>query len=108
MKLQINDIGGNIIKQDHRYIVRDNNHLNNLVVSSTNLNPLHSTTGHAHPGQEEVYYFIQGHGTLELGNTVHEFRPGDVFLIENGAFHRVHAGADSVYFVCVFDATKCR
>ena len=37
MKFNINDIGGNIAKQDDRYIVKDNTSLKNLVVSSTHL-----------------------------------------------------------------------
>ena len=35
MRLNINDIGGNIAKEDDRYIVKDNTTLKNLVVSST-------------------------------------------------------------------------
>ena len=38
MKFKIDDINGNIVKQDDRYIVKDNTHLKNLVVSSTKLN----------------------------------------------------------------------
>ena len=52
--LNINDIGGVITKEDDRYVVKDNTLLKDLVVSSTNLNPMKSTTGHKHKGQEEV------------------------------------------------------
>ena len=31
---------------------------------------------------------------------------GDVVLIEDGVFHRVHAGARGCYFVCVFDGRR--
>ena len=31
------DIGGEVVKEDERYIVKDNTELNNLVVSSTRL-----------------------------------------------------------------------
>ena len=31
---------------------------------------------------------------------------GDVVLIEDGVFHRVHAGPRGVYFVCVFDGRR--
>jgi hypothetical protein len=29
-----------------------------------------------------------------------------VVLIEDGVFHRVHAGPDGLYFVCVFDGRR--
>ena len=110
MKLNINDIGGKIAKQDIRYVVRDNTSLKNLVLSSTRLQPGYSTSGHKHPGQEEVYYFVEGSGTIELAqkNNINTLRvkPGDVVLIEDGVFHRVHAGADEMYFVCVFDGKR--
>ena len=60
MKINIDDIGGILVKEDDRYIVKDNTDLNNLVVSSTNLNPGKQTTGHKHAGQEEVYIFVKG------------------------------------------------
>ena len=56
--ININDIGGTVTKEDDRYVVKDNTLLNNLVVSSTDLKPLKSTSGHNHRGQEEVYFFV--------------------------------------------------
>ena len=52
MKLTINDIGGKVVKDNDTYVVKDNTHLNNLVVSSTLLYPGKQTTGHTHPGPE--------------------------------------------------------
>tara|TARA_X000001036_G_C20276418_1_gene642536 strand:+ start:310 stop:651 length:342 start_codon:yes stop_codon:yes gene_type:complete len=111
MKLDIKNIGGKTVKEDTRYIVKDNKLLKNLVLSSTNLMPNKSTTGHAHQGQEEVYYFVEGWGTMELIDTNgqvsdYEVKPGSVILIEDGYFHRVHAGSDGCYFVCVFDGKR--
>ena len=55
MKLSGNfGVSGILAKEDERYQVIDNNTLNNLVLSSTNLNPGHSTSGHKHKGQEEA------------------------------------------------------
>ena len=104
MRLSINDIGGEVAKQDERYVVKDNTTLKNLVVSSTRLQPRKSTSGHKHEGQEEVYYFIEGTGKMELDDDTIKVQPGDVVLIEDGVFHRVHAGMyEELYFVCVFD-----
>lgn len=111
MKYNILDIGGDIVKDNETYLLKDNKTLKNLVVSSTNLNGMHSTRGHAHVGQEEVYYFVSGSGTMELidlngKKTVHKVEPGTVVLIEDGHFHRVHAGEQGCYFVCVFDGRR--
>jgi mannose-6-phosphate isomerase-like protein (cupin superfamily) len=107
MRLSINDIGGEVAKQDERYVVKDNTTLKNLVVSSTRLQPRKSTSGHKHEGQEEVYYFIEGTGKMELDDNTIKVQPGDVVLIEDGVFHRVHAGMyEELYFVCVFDGRR--
>ncbi len=66
MKVKIGNVGGKIAKEDERYVVKDNTSLNNLVLSSTDLKPKMSTSGHSHKGQEEVYYFVSGSGRMEL------------------------------------------
>ena len=106
MKLAIDDIGGEVVKEDDRYIVKDNKLLNNLVVSSTKLKPKKSTSGHSHAGQEKVYYFVKGSGKIELDDKTVNVKVGDVVLIEDGVFHRVHAGPYGCYFVCVFDGRR--
>jgi len=106
MKIGNWDIGGKIVKQDDRYTVKDNTELNNLIVSSTRLNPNKSTTGHKHEGQEEVYFFLNGTGKMELDDDHFDVYPGDTVLIKDGVFHRVHAGDKELYFVCVFDGRR--
>ena len=104
--ININDIGGTITKEDDRYIVKDNTMLKNLVISSTDLKPLKSTSGHNHRGQEEVYFFVKGTGKIELDGKEMNVKSGDTVLIEDGVFHKVHAGPDGCYFVCVFDGKR--
>ena len=104
--ININDIGGSITKEDDRYVVKDNNLLKNLVVSSTDLKPMKSTSGHEHKGQEEVYFFVKGNGRMELDGKEINVSVGDTVLIEDGVFHRVHAGSEGCYFVCVFDGKR--
>ncbi len=105
-KYNINDIGGIVAKEDERYRVCDNSELNNLVLSSTDLNPNMSTSGHKHPGQEEIYFFIKGSGEMEINDKKFPVSKGDTVLIKDGDFHRVHAGNDGCYFVCVFDGKR--
>ncbi|MBR20654.1 MAG: cupin [Euryarchaeota archaeon] len=109
--MHINDIGGEVAKEDDRYTVIDNTTLNNLVLSSTDLKATKSTSGHGHAGQEEVYIFHKGSGKMELidlNGKHHDksIKAGDVILIPDGWFHRVHAGPQGIYFVCVFDGRR--
>ena len=60
LKYAWHDIGGEVIKDNEVYLLKDNKTLNNLVLSSTCLHRDKSTNGHRHPGQEEVYVFVQG------------------------------------------------
>ena len=107
MKFNINDIGGKIAKEDERYVVKDNTTLKNLVVSSTFLEANKSTSGHRHAGQEEVYYFVSGKGQMELDHKIFDVGSGDVVLIEDNVFHKVHNTGDyGLYFVCVFDGRR--
>ena len=105
IKVNINDIGGSIANQDERYIVKDYQFGNKLVLSSTLLEPNMSTSGHFHNGQEEVYFFVSGEGEMELNSDRFKVRPGDVVNIEDGVFHRVFntQSNQQLYFVCVFD-----
>ena len=106
MKVKTYNIKGKIAKQDERYVVEDNTTLKNLVLSSTDLQPMKSTSGHKHAGQEEVYYFVKGSGKMELDKKTISFIEGDIVLIEDGVFHRVHAGPHGAYFLCVFDGRR--
>ena len=107
MKYSDWDIGGEITKEDDRYTVKDNTHLNNLVVSSTMLRAGKSTTGHRHAGQEEVYIFIKGSGQMELDHKIFDVTAGDTVLIEDNVFHKVHNTSDyGLEFICVFDGRR--
>ena len=101
------NIEGKIVKEDDRYIVKDNTSLNNLVISTTTLHPDKSTSGHKHEGQEEGYIFMQGSGRMELDGKEFNVKEGDLILIEDGVFHRVHnTGTVDLYMVCVFDGGR--
>lgn len=108
MKIEGNfEIGGLVVKQDDRYVVKDNNLLKNLILSSTRLNAGKHTTGHKHAGQEEVYMFIDGQGEMLLDEKRFVVKAGDIVLIQDGVFHRVYNTSESpLYFVCVFDGRR--
>ena len=100
------EIGGKVVKEDDRYVVKDNTTLKNLVLSSTRLNAKKETSGHKHKGQEEIYFFIEGYGEMQLDDDKFSVEPGSIVLIKDGVFHKVHAGPKGCYFVCVFDGKR--
>ena len=101
------NIGGSIIKDDATYILRDNVFGESLVLSSTMLRANKSTNGHKHDDQEEVYFFIKGHGEMEIDDERFEVKLGDIVTINKGEFHRVHnTGSYGLYFVCVFEGKR--
>jgi|TARA_R110001583_G_scaffold107020_1_gene255533 mannose-6-phosphate isomerase-like protein (cupin superfamily) len=105
--INLENIGGSVVKQDDRYIVRDNEFGNNLVISSTRLFAHKETSGHSHVGQEEVYFFAEGTGIMELDKTRFTVKSGDVVPINDGVFHKVYNDSDEdLYFVCVFNGNR--
>ena len=106
LRVTMDNVGGSIAKEDERYTVTDNTALKDMVLSSTRLKPSCSTNGHKHEGQEEVYFFQEGEGTIELDGEAHHFKPGSIFLIQDNVFHKVNASSTGAYFVCVFNGVR--
>ncbi len=104
MKVKLDDVDGNIVKDNDTYILTDNNYLNNLTYSRTFLKPGKKTNGHSHENEEEVYIFTSGNALMQIDNEYHHAQKGDVFLIKSGEFHRVF-NKDEDYpceFTCIF------
>lgn len=111
MKVNTDKILGNVIRDTDVYVVEDNTTLKNLTLSKTILHPGKCTSGHSHPGLEEVYYFISGYGTMQLHDSKFPVQSGDIVLIPDGAFHKVFNQAtwedesdskSDLVFICVF------
>jgi mannose-6-phosphate isomerase-like protein (cupin superfamily) len=107
LKFHNSDIGGEVVKDNETYLLKDNKTLNNLVLSSTRLYRGQSTRGHSHEGQEEVYFFVQGTGIMLVDEQKFRVNAGDIILIPDGAFHRViNDGEMHLLFNCVFDGKR--
>lgn len=107
IKLNTNTIGGDIIKANDVYTLRDNKTLKNLVLSQTILHVSKNTNGHYHEGQEEVYFFMYGLGKMQVGEETFEVKSGDIVLIPDGLFHKVwNIGESDLIFNCVFDGNR--
>jgi len=106
-KVTMKDIGGKVIKDTDVYLLKDNAFGNKLVLSSTFLRANQNTTGHRHEGQEEVYFFVDGEGEMEIDHRRFTVEAGDVVCINDGEFHKVYnTGHLGLYFVCVFDGGR--
>ena len=105
MKVKLDKIHGEVVKDNETYTLTDNNFLSNLTLSQTYLKPGQATRGHSHDNQEEVYTFTRGNGTMVIGEVEHDALPGDTFLIKAGNFHRVINKSDlePCVFTCVFE-----
>tara|TARA_Y100001949_G_C15786436_1_gene243000 strand:+ start:177 stop:497 length:321 start_codon:yes stop_codon:yes gene_type:complete len=102
-----NQAGWKVVKEDKRYVVKDNDSLKKLITSITVLNPQYSTTGHSHSGQEEVYIFRSGDGEMEINERRFKVNEGDIIFIQDGDFHRVHnTSQELLEFICIFDGVR--
>lgn len=107
IKFRNENIGGDIIKANAVYTLRDNKTLNNLILSQTILHVNQNTNGHYHAGQEEVYFFVHGKGKMVVGEQEFEVSGGDIVLIPDGLFHKVwNTGESDLVFNCVFDGKR--
>jgi len=95
---------GSIVKENEVYTVLDVSKLDNLVVSKTVLHPGKETCGHSHGGAEEVYFFMEGRGKMQLDEEKFNVNAKDIVLIPKGSFHKVFNNSKSdLVFVCVFE-----
>ena len=110
MKIKLDNKDSNIVRENDTYTLVDNTELKDLVVSKTILHPGKHTNGHSHDGQEEVYQFVSGQGTMTVGDNSYLVGPGDVILIPDGDFHKVLNNSDTedLVFVCVFNGKRYR
>lgn len=101
----IDNIAGKVIKDNDVYLLEDNTCLNHLTVSKTTLHPNKHTTGHSHPGLEEVYMFTSGIGRIMIDDDFYDVKAGSLYMIPDGAFHRVYNDSESedLIFIAIFE-----
>jgi oxalate decarboxylase/phosphoglucose isomerase-like protein (cupin superfamily) len=76
-------------------------------LSQTILHVNQNTNGHYHEGQEEVYFFMYGKGSMQVGDDLYNVEGGDIVLIPDGLFHKVwNTGESDLVFNCVFDGKR--
>jgi mannose-6-phosphate isomerase-like protein (cupin superfamily) len=58
-----------------------------------------STERHYHPRAEEIYFILEGTGTMEVDGVTAAVGPGDAILIPPGSRHQITA-RESLRFLC--------
>lgn len=51
--------------------------------------------GHRHPGQEEIYFVLEGNPTFKVGDEVFEAQPKTAVRMTGEAFYSVHNDTES-------------
>ena len=98
-----------LIRDTDVYKVYDLTQLNQLNVSLTELHIHKSTSGHAHDAADEVYFFIDGVGTIEIDGEKFKVKPGDMITVPVGKFHKVYNEGDKdLNFWTVFEKYEGR
>ena len=99
---------GEEVADNERYVLKDNNALENLTVSHTSLKPNQETRGHKHDGIDEVYIFSEGYGRIQLDEYIIPVETGSVILIPGGVFHKVYndSWSNRLEFMCVLQGRR--
>tara|TARA_R110000824_G_scaffold206208_1_gene391233 strand:+ start:621 stop:950 length:330 start_codon:yes stop_codon:yes gene_type:complete len=107
LKIKLDKTDSKVVHSNETYDVIDNTNLDKLIVSKTILHPGKETGGHNHSGQEEVYIFTSGEGSMIVGIELNDVKMGDIVLIPDGDFHKVwNEGDEDLIFICVFDGGR--
>lgn len=72
----------------------------NQSLAEATLAPGQATERHRHAESEEIYFLLEGGGTMELDGEEREVGPGDAVLIPPGARHTIRAGPAGARFLC--------
>lgn len=70
-------------------------------LAEARLPPGGATTPHYHIQTEEIYFILEGRGTMRVDNELRQVGPGDAIAIPPGTVHQIVADADSTLrFLC--------
>ena len=72
----------------------------NQSLAEATLPPGSATDRHYHKVSEELYYILEGTGTMELDGTSQTVTVGDAILIPPGAWHQITAADEALRFLC--------
>jgi mannose-6-phosphate isomerase-like protein (cupin superfamily) len=74
--------------------------IRNQSLAEATLEPGQATECHYHRQSEEIYFLLEGGGSMELDGETRDVGPGDAVLIPPGARHTLRAGAEGARLLC--------
>jgi mannose-6-phosphate isomerase-like protein (cupin superfamily) len=80
--------------------IRELHHTDDQSLAEASLPPSAATRRHRHKHAEEIYFFLEGGGEMEIEGERRDVRAGDAVLIPRGAPHTITAGASGARFLC--------
>jgi mannose-6-phosphate isomerase-like protein (cupin superfamily) len=98
-----------ILRETYYLITPENSQSRRLSFGHTIVYPRGRTTGHAHPDLEEIYFYIQGRGEMQIDNDIFPVKEGDAVYIPAGSYHVTYnTGIVPIRFVwATFKLTNC-
>jgi mannose-6-phosphate isomerase-like protein (cupin superfamily) len=78
-----------------------NSCIRNQSLAEARLKPGGSTTPHRHLKTEEIYYILEGLGSMQVGDEIQAVGPGDAIAIPPGSIHQItNRGTTLLIFLC--------
>jgi mannose-6-phosphate isomerase-like protein (cupin superfamily) len=78
-----------------------NSCIRNQTLAEARLPPGASTARHRHLKTEEIYYILEGSGSMQLGEDSRPVGPGDAIAIPPGNMHQIiNTGTGILKFLC--------
>lgn len=75
--------------------------LRNQSLAEATLLPHQGTAAHFHPQAEEIYFILEGRGTIEIEGETRAISANDAIAIPNGLTHQIRNDGDGVLrFLC--------
>ena len=82
-------------------LARRNSAIRNQTLAEARLPPGGSTIPHRHLKTEEIYYILEGRGSMQVGDETQAVGPGDAIAIPPGSLHRItNTDAVLLKFLC--------
>jgi mannose-6-phosphate isomerase-like protein (cupin superfamily) len=96
----------NLTRDARPFVTKDGSTIRELAhtaaqsLAEATLTPGQGTQRHYHAASEELYFFLEGGGEMEVGGDVRLVGAGDTVVIPPGARHSIVAGKGGARFLC--------
>lgn len=78
-----------------------NSRIRNQTLAEARLSPGRFTTPHRHLKTEEIYYILEGRGSMQVDGETRAVVPGDAIAIPPGSAHKItNTGNGLLKFLC--------